>query len=326
MSDIILESILINLNSNDATLSSDNGSYKSTFLSNVSFKFQGLLKEDENIISTSIDLWNAEIPVSFYQINYSNNKLNVLYNGSINVIYTITEGNYSITTLLKEITTQTYGLITPTFYKLSGLVTFTLSSGTYTNFRFLPSSISRIIGFDNTNIYSSTAFVLIAPYPISLLTIKKIKICSSELSTSSLDSNAYNINMIRSIAINAVPYGIINYQTPTILNTLLSKKNIDSIDIQLLDDNNNYLDFHNIPWTMTLLITKHIRQRQLSRTTFQDGINQAILPVMPAYNLANPETITNTSLGDSSTNKWNDLLFNDDTDLDLLMYNNGIDI
>ena len=72
---------LINLNSSYAILNN------STYLSDVLFPFKGLLKKETDIIEKRIIILNAQIPVSFYNINYSNNVLN----------YSVSSTSYSIT-------------------------------------------------------------------------------------------------------------------------------------------------------------------------------------------------------------------------------------
>ena len=52
-------------------LSSNHGQpLNGTYLSNILFDFKNILKDDEDIIQTQISLDNAQIPVSFYTINY----------------------------------------------------------------------------------------------------------------------------------------------------------------------------------------------------------------------------------------------------------------
>ena len=50
-----------------------NGTYKS----NVEVQFNGLLKQEDNIEQVQISLVNAQIPVSFYTINYTNNMFKI---------------------------------------------------------------------------------------------------------------------------------------------------------------------------------------------------------------------------------------------------------
>ncbi len=79
MGTIIEDGFLINLNSASAT--SLNGTYNS----NVVFNTNGILKDDPNICYSTISLLNAQIPVSFYAVNYANNVLyyNIIYHQQI---------------------------------------------------------------------------------------------------------------------------------------------------------------------------------------------------------------------------------------------------
>ena len=65
------ENKLISLNSKFATKL--NGS----FISNVVFPFSGILKNETNVKHVYISVMNAQMPVSFYVINSTNNILKV---------------------------------------------------------------------------------------------------------------------------------------------------------------------------------------------------------------------------------------------------------
>ena len=83
----ITDSKQINLSSSSANVS--NGSKNSNLL----FQLQGLLKYDKHILYNQISVIHAEIPISFYVINSTNNKLYI--NATL---YTLTNGNYNATT------------------------------------------------------------------------------------------------------------------------------------------------------------------------------------------------------------------------------------
>ena len=58
------------------TLNSQDGEkVNGTYLSNINFNFSGLLKEDKNLIRSYVTVLNAQIPVSFYIIDETNNML-----------------------------------------------------------------------------------------------------------------------------------------------------------------------------------------------------------------------------------------------------------
>ena len=69
---VYLDNHIITLNSTDGTL------LNGTFKSNINFAFRGLLKDDVNIVRTYVTVLNAQIPVSFYVVDATNNTIAIL--------------------------------------------------------------------------------------------------------------------------------------------------------------------------------------------------------------------------------------------------------
>ena len=183
----ITDNKIISLNSASATL--NNGTMKS----NVYFNFTGLLTDEKVVRQTYVSIVNAQIPVSYYVINSTNNLLNFTYN-SIPYNYVVPEGNYNASTLISTIT----GLITTTpiaitINKLTGILSFS-SAGNFI-FIYKDKSIMPVLGFTKANtpsILSASVYNLTAPYPLNLLGIKHIEIKSTALNVSSFDSVGLN--------------------------------------------------------------------------------------------------------------------------------------
>ena len=85
-----LDSRIIILNSSHARLF--NGAYKS----NVEFSFLGLLTQQHEIEKMQISLVNAQIVVSWFIINYTNNVFTLQLGNNITKTYYISVGNYNI--------------------------------------------------------------------------------------------------------------------------------------------------------------------------------------------------------------------------------------
>ena len=66
--------------------------YESSFLSQVSFDFKDVLKDADDILYSHVDIVNAQIPVSFYLINYTNNTLSYKINNGVIQTMTIERG------------------------------------------------------------------------------------------------------------------------------------------------------------------------------------------------------------------------------------------
>ena len=82
---------------------SGNNQYESSFLSQISFDFRDVLKDDDDILFSHIDIINAQIPVSFYLINYTVNVLKYKIDNGVIQTMTIERGNYNIITLMSVI-------------------------------------------------------------------------------------------------------------------------------------------------------------------------------------------------------------------------------
>ena len=77
------------------TLNSQDGDkLNGTYLSNIHFNFSGLLKDDPNLIRSYVTVLNAQIPVSFYIIDETNNILNYIED-SVEKIVELVPGNYN---------------------------------------------------------------------------------------------------------------------------------------------------------------------------------------------------------------------------------------
>ena len=169
-----IDSRLISLNSADAFLK-NNG----TFLSDVIFRLPGLLKKESDIRHVQYQLVDAQVPVSFYNVNYTNNVLNYQIT-STNYSISADPGNYSFTSLATNLISKFLAnghTFTITINKQNGIVTF---STTATNFTFFSSSsMFSILGLIATT--NSTSFNLTCVYPFNVLVVTKIKIVSQFL-------------------------------------------------------------------------------------------------------------------------------------------------
>jgi hypothetical protein len=114
------------------------------------------------------------------------------------------------------------------------------------------SLLGVILGFNTTlgSVNPTGVNILSAPFSLNLLGVKKIKIISNAFSTYSFDSfGTGNNNIITTIPITAPPFGLIVFNQFT--NPLiLRQKTINEIDIHLVDENNEYINFNNINWSI----------------------------------------------------------------------------
>jgi hypothetical protein len=244
---VIIENKLITLNSAYGT--QINGTYKSDIL----FNFKGILVEDDDIVSSNICIMNAQIPVSFYTINDTNNVFTVQI-GVVNYLISLVKGNYNFNTLASMVSTAFFtstGLtVTLTINKATGIITFSCPSALYYTF----DKSYKIFGFlPNVNYNGAT---ITAPYPCNLLGAKKLNIRSQRLQISSFNSITNNLGItISTIPVDVPAFSMISYINQTDLNkTNLQIKTIDQIDISIVNEDNELIDFNNIDWNITLVL------------------------------------------------------------------------
>jgi hypothetical protein len=240
---ILEDSVLVNLNSQNGLLL--NGSY----LSNILFSVNGILKQNDNLLYSKISLLSAQIPVSWTTINSTNNSLNYTIS-SVNFSITITTGNYSGYTLITELQTRFLANghnFSITININTGILTFTNAT---TNFTFLSSSTAKeIIGFSSN--LTSSGLILTMPFPSNTLGIKQIKIISKALPVSNYDSSQSSVLAIIPVDSTA----LINYVNHTGIGHILKTHHLTTMDIQMTDENNNYINFNNINWSITLVLS-----------------------------------------------------------------------
>lgn len=291
---VYLDNHIITLNSTDGR--SLNGTYKS----NINFAFTGLLKDDVNIIRTYVTVLNAQIPVSFYVIDDTNNLL-LIYslNPSTGATIAITSvfipiGNYNSGTLLTALnsafSTAVISLIV-SINPVNGLLTFTNSSSTVdyaiqaNNFG---STLAKIVGIADTTVSNSilienNAFTVL-PFPLNLLGKSKLLINSTNLNNVAYTSFGLGFTTtIATVPVNVPPYSLIQYATAVEQQkNILNNRVLDNIDIQILDTDNKFINFNNVDWSLTLVLTiERTDANRINVNSFKDYLGNQKQPIQP---------------------------------------------
>jgi hypothetical protein len=177
----------------------------------------------------------------------------------------ISNGNYNANTLISELVSKLFasGLtMTITINKINGILKF--SSNGFLDYYFTSdSTILDILGTTSSIIATSTNYT--CPYPLNLLGVKKLLIKSTKLSVHSVSTYDYaSSNILLTIPSDVSPFSMISYNSQSDANkNLLNIRSINEIDINIYDENNNYIDFNNLDWTMTLVISSEINFDEL---------------------------------------------------------------
>ena len=304
------------IDSRQINLSSDTADQylNDSFLSNVVFNMNGMLKNEDDIIMTQISVNSAQIPISYYIVNYTNNTLVYRYGGNPITTIVFDTGNYNATSFITQFTSK-IAHITPTLNKLNGK--FTYSSNQIFTFYHTGSTCFKFLGLDANTDYTGEDFV--SPYPVQFQGITRLKIVSNELATYSMDSNSGNFsNTLATISVNSSAYGILLYDNLSQYKPILRDRDSNSIfDIGILDDNDN---FNNCSWRITLQLDI-TRLSNLMDRTFPKPNN-----TIPTQDLAQnpdlPQNSDNLDLGNTAPELVD--LGTGDSDLDFLMYQNKI--
>jgi hypothetical protein len=259
---------------------------------------------------------SAQIPVSFYNINYTNNVLSYSVGGGATRVLTLTRSNYFATTLIAELKVQflAIGCVMAISYdRASGRLTF--STAQAFSFFASGSTVLGVLGFSQTTNYASVSNTLAAPYPVSFLSIKKLRFASSALATQSVGSFATaSSSLFGTVPVNAPPFGIVQYENVGARKSILRNKRIDEIDIQIYDENNRFINFNNTDWAITLAITTVRKRADTEARAFSDVVTPILRLIADPVAAAAPAAAPSI---DPS-------MFRDETDLDFFMYQHGI--
>jgi len=248
MNDLIREKRIISLNSQNAT-TYGNGS----FLSDLTYDFSNILSPDNSIAYVEVGLGSAEIPVTMYSVNETNNIFNYRVN-STNFSVIVPFGSYNYNSLVTQMTTLFTSNGHTFLFALnrnSNILTMTLTGGTWNQIN--ASSIYYILGFDPDTIYNIVGNTITFPRLFNLLGIKKIKIYSSYLATDSYDSvNKATSNLLATISVYQPGFSMVTYQNLDGLYGHLRTRYLSTIDIQLKDELGNFINFNGINYTLTI--------------------------------------------------------------------------
>lgn len=248
-----VESKIITLTSQSANLKR-NGD----FLSNVYYELGLFIKDEPDIIHRQITLQSAQIPYSFYVINYTNNIFRYQLGTGTIFTSTIPPGNYngnSLITALNTALTSNGITLTISLSSINGKLTFLHASQNFTFFNVTYSILSTLGFLSGTN-YTSVSNTLTAPYPLNLLGIKVLQIRSSILNTTNYSSLHSGITtLIQTIPVSAVPFGMIDYKDNGNNRITFTNGTLDELDIEILDgETGEFINFNNEDWTMTFTI------------------------------------------------------------------------
>ena len=293
-----------------------NGTYKSNLL----FNFKNLLSDEQHMLKSEVIVLNAQIPVSFYVINEYNNVLTISGPGILTTSITCDTGNYNANTLITELKSQftNAGVLFSSIKinKNSGKLVFTATSTT--NYSFSGSMLD-IIG--STTSITSSSNIYRCIYPLNLLGVQKLSIKSEKLAVQTASSVDYSVsNTLVTIPVDVSPFSMISYTSQSDANkNLLNIRIVNEIDIRVYDENNNLVNFNNLDWNITLVITSEIKfdQQEISLNTL---LNKNYIDLKPPVEDLNDRLIEDISNSNENKNVIDPIKTQQQKELDILNY------
>lgn len=236
--------------------------------SDVTFNINNLIKDDPNVLYSTIGIVHAEIPYSFYVVNKYNNCLFLQTSLGVQINVIIPYGNYNANSLMKAINNLLPPNMVLSFDSTTGKMKLSYNQG----FSILESStMNRLLGLEKNKLYTSVNNVIQFPYPMNVLGTKNLYI-KTNVNLSNFNSVTSDYVTISCIPVNVEPYGIILYNNFANTSHIVRNKTLDNLTIQIYDDENNLVDFNNIDWNLTIEITSYIEM------TFNNiSLNQYLL-------------------------------------------------
>jgi hypothetical protein len=247
--------------------------YNGNFLSDVEWDLSDVIEKPKKAIQFAVSVVNASIPIGAYNVNSTNNIL-VLRNVVTDVIstVTITPGNYTITQLIAELTTNTPAeyeyTYTPKINKMSVY-------NTTHNFQILSTTTMwELLGLQKNTVVTSTFKTYHFPNCVNMSGLKCVNIHLDNVNTKSISSFTKTIStIIGNIPVDVNSSGVVSYNLSNAYEIPIPINSLDYINIGLRDDLGNYIENNGIHWSITLKFS-WIRESEFNSETINETMNR----------------------------------------------------
>lgn len=247
-------------------ISSATGRMNGAFCSQIQVSLPDLTFHLDHIQNAYFSVVHAEVPNSFYIVNYTNNQF--VLNA---VTYTLTRGNYNVNTFITMLLT-----IIPAGYGMtynSATTKFTMTHTT-TNFTINASSsastVNSIMGLDKTDL-TSTALTVTFPNVVNFIPLQRINFRSNYFNFGCYSTSDGSSDVFLPLQNNAGQNSIINYVNQTQNKFLIQDRNITSFVITVTNDQNQAINFNGVDWLMTIQIDVDYLEAERSQNIFNQN-------------------------------------------------------
>jgi len=261
---VVDESFLVVLDSRNAD-SFLNGSMKSS----VIYNFAQSVTEKKGAIQVTCCVVSFVCPVSFYQINYTNCMLSIVLNSTPYFIH-IPNGNYTVQKFIAAMVTLLPAGFSITLNSINNKLTMTHTTYDFEIIGF-QSTVGSVMGFNSSTNYFSTGKVLNMPFCVNFSGLNNINIYLENINTPNIDSKSKTKGgVIASVNVNSPPGGVIMYEKKNSFSFVIDYDTLNYLQVDLMDDLENFLDLNNQDWNLTLQFTKKIEKQFRFSDTFED--------------------------------------------------------
>ena len=257
------ESFIVVLDSRNAT-DYNNGSSNSSLI----FQLDDSIRKPHNSFLMTYSVFTFTCPISFYQLNATNNALSILLNGTTTT-YSFPYGNYNVNTFIAQFQALLPSSFTLTFNTINNVFTITNSLN---NFSILGSStIGSVMGFVKGKSFISSSNAITLPYTVNFGGINSFNILCRNILTKNINSySACVSSIIASVPINNAQNNTIYYEKKVNMDFIFPYETLDYIQIDIQDDLGNFIDFNNQNWNLVLVFNNYEDVEKSTKDNFYD--------------------------------------------------------
>jgi hypothetical protein len=247
---------------NVSSLNAINGDFKSQV--NITLPDQNYT--DPNIKAVYISVQHAEVPNSFYIVNYTNNTLIIN-----SITYTLQRGNYSATSFITYLLTILPSGFAITYSTITNKYTITYSTNFTINAGLSTSTINSVMGLGNSNL-TSIANTLTLPNCVNFLPLSRLNF-RAPLKLRNFNQIDNSGDILLSLQNNAAQMGVINFSNTIGTRFLIPDKSITSFVLSVTNDVGQVINFNGCDWYLTFQIDVEFWDN-MENTTFRGIIQQ----------------------------------------------------
>lgn len=201
---------------------------------------------------------------SFYTINETNYKFIYQILNANAVTISVPYGYYDIDSLILKLNTLLTGIFTFSYNSLTYKTTITHNTGL--TFRLLDdgknTNIYEVLGIDDAG-YTTYSSSYTSPYLFNLMSVQVLHICIPNINIKSISvKNTTKYNIIASIQIVSQFGSVQTYLNPTNFAYKITDDVIPFINVIILNQDFNRVNFNNIDWFLNLSF-KFIYKKEL---------------------------------------------------------------